>query len=83
MAIIHFNNKKRKQFNQMYAALKSIAEDYYSVTALRAAAEARYGIPVDEAVDQAYENMRNDAKKAIRMVRPFKEKVKENELLIH
>ena len=61
MAIIPFNNRKKRQFNEMREALRVIAEDYYSINALRAAAE------------QAYENMRNDAKNAIRNVRPFKE----------
>lgn len=73
MATILFNSKKRKQFNEMREALRIISEDYYSINALRAAAEARYGLHPDDAVEQAYENMRNDAKRAIRNVRPFKE----------
>ncbi len=73
MAIIPFNNRKKRQFNEMREALRIISEDYYSINALRAASEARYGIHPDVAVEQAYENMRNDAKKAIRFVRPFKE----------
>lgn len=73
MAIIPFNNRKKRQFNEMRETLRIIAEDYYSINALRAAAEARYGLHPDDAVEQAYENMRNDAKNAIRNVRPFKE----------
>ena len=73
MAIIPFNKRKKGQFNEMREALRVIAEDYYSINALLAASEARYGIHPDDAVEQAYENMRNDAKNAIRNVRPFKE----------
>ena len=73
MAIIPFNKRKKRQFNEMREALRVIAEDYYSINALRAVSEARYGIHSDDAVEQAYENMRNDAKNAIRNVRPFKE----------
>ena len=70
--IIKFNKKKQEQFNRMYEALTRISKDYYPVTALRAAAEARYNIPADQAVDEAYENMKKDARTAVRGVRPFK-----------
>ena len=72
--IIKFNKKKQEQFNKMYDTLKHISQEYYQVAALRAAAEARYGLHPDDAVDQAYENMRNDAKKAISGVKPFRSK---------
>ena len=73
MAINLFSRKKRKQFNQMYEALRCLVEDYASVCTLTAASEARYNMPANEAIKHAYENMRNDARKAIHNVRPFKE----------
>lgn len=73
MAIIQFNKKKRKQFNQMYETLRCLVEDYGSVNALTAASEARYNMQANEAIKHAYENMRNDALSAIRNVQPFKE----------
>ena len=71
---IDINKVKRDQFNRMYEALNTIAKEYYPAISLRMLAEDKYGLDPDEAIDEAYENMRADAAEAIKGIHPFNKK---------
>lgn len=73
MSIIAITKKKQEQFNRMYEALKEISENYYPVNVLQSISESKYGVEPDEAVEMAYENMQDEAKRAIRGIKPFKQ----------
>lgn len=65
------NQIKRAQFNRMYATLHEIAHNYYPAASLKQAAEKKYGLAPDAAVEKAYENIRVDAARALKGVRPI------------
>lgn len=71
---IDINEKKRDQFNRMYEALANIAHNYYPVVSLRMISEEKYGLDPEEAIEMAYENMRTDASRALKGVKPFNKK---------
>ena len=52
-----------------YDTLKHIAKDYASVDELKRTAESRYGLAFEEALEFAYENIRNDAATSIKGLR--------------
>lgn len=68
---IDINKMKMEQFNRMYDVLHTIAHNYYPAMSLRMVAEEKYGLDPDEAIEQAYENMRSDARKAIQGVKKW------------
>jgi hypothetical protein len=55
-----------------YEALKRIAS-YQSPEKLRRCADKQYGLPEDEAIEMAYENVIEEAKRAIKGKRSPKE----------
>ena len=61
--------KQKEQFNTMRATLKKIATGYQTPEQLRRSAERQYGLDADEAIEYAYENIQQDAKRAVSGVR--------------
>lgn len=61
--------KQKEQFNKMRAALKRIAHDYESPEDIEKHAEKKWGLPVDEAMRYAYDNVKAEAANAVRGVR--------------
>ncbi len=53
---------------RLYAALYRISK-YQSIASLRRYAERDYGVGAEEAIEMAYENMIEDAKRAIKGIR--------------
>lgn len=51
---------------KMYEALRRIAKDYQTPTQLRRTCERDYGLDYEDALEMAYENIRNEAKRAIK-----------------
>ena len=49
-----------------YNALRQIARDYMSSDELRRKAEKQYGLPFEEALEMAYDNIQADAAAAIK-----------------
>lgn len=64
--------KQREQFNRMRATLKRIATGYQTPEQLRRGAEREYGISANEAIEYAYENIQQEAKRAVAGVREAK-----------
>lgn len=64
--------KQREQFNRMRAALKRIATGYQTPEQLRRSAMREYGIDGAEAIDYAYENIQQEAGRAVSGVREAK-----------
>ena len=61
------------RISRMYEALRRISKDYQSSEQLRRASEEEWGLPYEEALEMAYENIQNEARLAIkgmRMPRP-------------
>ena len=56
--------KQKEQFNRMRATLKRIANGYQTPEQLRRNAEREYGLDVSEAMEYAYENIQQEAKRA-------------------
>lgn len=54
---------------RMYAALKRITQ-YMAPDKLRNVAEKKYGLEPEEAIEMAYENVLEEAKRAIKGMRP-------------
>ena len=48
-----------------YDALRHIAKDFMTSDQLRRSAEKLYGLPFDEALEMAYDNMQDIAKRAV------------------
>lgn len=63
-----------KQFNRMRVALKRIVA-YQTPDQLRRNAERDYGLDANEAIEYAYENIQQEAKRAVAGVREVKAKV--------
>jgi hypothetical protein len=61
--------KQQEQFNRMRATLKRIATGYQTPEQLRRSAMREYGIDGAEAIDYAYENIQQEAKRAVAGVR--------------
>ena len=61
--------KQKEQFNIMRATLKKIATGYQTPDQLRRNAEREYGLDASEAIEYAYENIQQDAKRAVSGVR--------------
>ena len=61
--------KQREQFNRMRYTLKRIATEYQTPEQLRRNAEREYGIDAGEAIEYAYENIQQEAKRAVAGVR--------------
>lgn len=66
---IEITEKQKAQYNLMYSALKSIAKDYQTPNQLRKNCKKQYGIDFDEAIEMSYENIQDEALKAIKGVR--------------
>ena len=49
-----------------YDALKKIASDYQTSTQLRRNSERQYGLPFEEVIEMAYDNIQGIAKAAIK-----------------
>ena len=64
--------KQREQFNRMRATLKRIATGYQTPEQLHRSAEHEYGIDSYEAIEYAYENIQQEAKRAVSGVREAK-----------
>ena len=61
--------KQQEQFNRMRSALKRIANGYQTPEQLRRSAMREYAIVADEAIEYAYENIQQEAKRAVAGVR--------------
>lgn len=64
--------KQKMQFNRMLAALKTIHKDYQTPDQLNKNGEKQYGLPADEVIEMAYENIQSLAKAACKNVLPLK-----------
>lgn len=56
--------KQREQFNKMRDTLKRIASGYQTPAQIRRDSEKDYGLPFDEAIEYAYENIQAEARAA-------------------
>lgn len=61
--------KQKEQFNRMRDTLKRIAKGYQTPDQLRRNAEKDYGVSYEEALELAYENLQEEAKRASKGVR--------------
>lgn len=61
--------KERDDYERMRLTLKRIATRYMTLNQLARDAEKRIGLPYLEALEMAYENIRDDARDAVRGVR--------------
>lgn len=61
--------KQKEQYNRMRATLKRIATGYQTPEQLRRSAMREYGIDGAEAIEYAYENIQQEAKRAVAGVR--------------
>ena len=61
--------KQKEQFNIMRATLKKIAIGYQTPGQLRRNAKREYGLDASEAIEYAYENIQQEAKRAVCGVR--------------
>ena len=61
-------SKAERDFAQMYAALKRIA-DYQSAARMQRSSERDWGLPYEECLGMAYENLQQEAKTGLRGVR--------------
>lgn len=61
--------KQKEQFNRMRDTLKRIAKGYQTPEQLRRNAKKGYGIEYEEALELAYENLQDEARRAIKGVR--------------
>lgn len=61
--------KQKLQFNLMYATLKQISKNYQTPKQLRKSCERDYGLEYEEVLEMSYENIQNEASKAIRGVK--------------
>lgn len=61
------------RISRMYEALRRISRDYQSPDQLRRSAEKSWGLPYEEALEMAYENIQNEARMAIKGMRKPKQ----------
>lgn len=61
--------KERDDYERMRLTLKRIATQYRTPEQLERDAEKRLGLSYEEALEMAYENVRDDARIAVRGVR--------------
>ncbi|CAM3934083.1 hypothetical protein [Achromobacter marplatensis] len=61
--------KERTDYERMRLALKRISTGYMTLRQLERDAEKHLGLYYAEALEMAYENIRDDARKAVRGVR--------------
>lgn len=61
--------KQKEQFNRMRATLKRIANEYESPDDIEKHAEKKWGLPVDDAIRYAYDNVQDEARNAVKGVR--------------
>lgn len=61
--------KEREDYERMRLALKRIATCYMTLKQIERDAEKRIGLSYREVLEMAYENIRDDAKQAVRSVR--------------
>lgn len=64
--------RQAEQFNIMLGTLKIIAKEYETPEKLRKDSEKKYGLDFEEAIEMAYENIQNEAKKTIKGIKPIK-----------
>lgn len=64
--------KERDDYERMRAALKRIATRYLTPAQLERDAEKRLGLSYTEALEMAYDNVRDDARMAVHGVRRAK-----------
>lgn len=64
--------KQKEQFNRMRNALKRIASHYESVEDIERHAEKKWGLPPEEAIRYAYDNVQDEARSAVRGVQEIK-----------
>lgn len=67
---MQITTRQQEQFNQMLATLKVIGKQYDTPAKLRRSAKAM-GLGYDEALEMAYENIKDAAKSVIRGVKPL------------
>ncbi len=56
---------QKVQFNLMLKTLQKIAHEYLSPSELETYSEQEYGLPYEEALEMAYENIQHEARCAI------------------
>lgn len=62
---------QRKQFNIMLLTLRNIADGYQAPEQLRRSSQIDYGLDYEECLEMAYENIQEEARRAVRGVRPI------------
>ncbi|TRM53252.1 hypothetical protein YH64_009125 [Achromobacter sp. LC458] len=63
------SQKERTDYERMRLALKRIATGYMTLKQIERDAEKRIGLSYGEVLEMAYENIRDDAREAVRGVR--------------
>jgi len=66
------NKTQKERYNKMLLALKIITKGFQTPKQLRISCKADYGLDYIEALEYAYENMRNEAHNACHNVRVIK-----------
>jgi len=66
-------SKQAEQFNLMLATLRKISKEYMTSEQLRNKSEKMYGLEFEECIEMSYDNIQEDAKFAIRNVRPIQQ----------
>lgn len=69
MKKIEITEKQKMQYNSMYSTLKRIAKGYQTPDKLRKRADKQYGLDFEEALEMSYENIQEEAKKAVKGVK--------------
>ncbi len=64
-------DSERRNFSQMLTALQRITQ-YQSVDGLRRDSQKRWGLPFEEAIGYAYENVMQEARNGLHGVRKLK-----------
>lgn len=71
---------KQEQFNRMLFTLRKIAKEYMTSEQLRAKSEKMYGLEFEECIEMVYDNIQEDAKFAIKGIKPYPNEINQKEL---
>jgi hypothetical protein len=69
MKKVEITEKQAITYNLMLIALKQIAHDYQTPSQIRKGSKCEYGLDFDEAIEMAYENIQEVAKRVTKGVK--------------
>lgn len=64
-------DKEKKQFNYMFSILYKIAKHYDTVNWIKKQSKDNWWLTYEEALEMSYENVKSEAKYAIKWVKPI------------